>query len=602
MTDQRSKHPRPHWKTAALGTVLGAAVVAAGIFTVALALNPLNPFEIDGNAADGAAAGSDWAAELPLNGPGETFVQDQIPPLATERGFTTGGSKDDNAISQWKHTGGVVTPNKSNITNAYAKTYIDPSNGHLIIAFGADRFDDEGDAAMGFWFFENDVTAPGTGNSASFAGGPHTDNDVLIQVDYVNGGSVAEVQVFQWRGNGTGNFGSGNTLLEIGSGSGAGNAVVCNSTGPAANSVCITTNSAPFPAPWVFDSSDDAGTTPDANIPANHFIEGAIDITALFGNVCFSSFMAETRTSHSETATLKDFALGDFNVCAVEATNKDCDQVAGVSPLYDQVTDLFQTRHTFTIQNGFGQVFDVQIKDNTVGTGTTCDVVQINGVNVANIPLLANTWVDVAPSLAPSASMTVGILCQSSLNPLVNSASVRASANDGGPPIAPDANDTAAESNTDADVIACGVNVTPLLQATKACKTLLLDPETFKPQACVTVSVTNPLASQQTIDVDSFTNFLGPDGVNSVDSESILAAFQTANGGSLALPANGTAVTFDVCYEPTGPDNGETDPGLVMYSDTVKVVGTGRINDAEAEAIASTSCKLCPSCPDCPPE
>lgn len=596
MSDKSRTRPRPHWKTATLGTVFGAGVVAASLFGLALALNPLTPFEVDGNADDNAGGGTDWVAQLPLDGPGESFVIDQIPTVATERYFTGGGSKDDNAISQWKSVAGNPTPNKNNITNAYAKAMTDPSNGHMIVYFGADRFDDEGDAAMGFWFFAGDVAASGNGFS-----GAHTDDDVLVQVDYVNGGSTAEIQIFKWQGDGTGTHGSPSKVLkQIGFGSGSGNAVVCNDDPDPAkdNAACVTTNTSNITKYWTHIPSD---PSPAGVIPSRHFIEGAIDITALFGDVCFSSFMAETRTAHSETAQLKDFALGEFELCSISATSKDCDQVAGVSPVYDQVTDLFQTRHTFTIQNGFGQVFDVQIKDNAVGSGTTCDIVQINGQNVANIPLPQNGWVQVADSLAGNASMTVGVLCQSALNPLVNSATVRASSSDGGPPIPADTDDTANESNDDPDVLACQLIVDPLLQATKACKSLTLHPETFKPQACVTITVTNPVASQQIIDVESFDNFLGPDGLGSANSGSILAAFQAANSGSLALPANGLPVAFDVCYEPTGPDNGETDPGKVMYSDTVKVVGTGRLNNAEAEAVASTSCKLCPTCPDCPP-
>ena len=595
MSDKSRTRSRPHWRTAALGTLLGAGVFAAGLFGLAYALNPTNPFEIDGNADDNLGGGSDWAAELPLNGPGETFIIDQIPTVATERYFTGGGSKDDNAISQWRSTAGNPTPNKNNITNAYAKAYTDPSNGHLIIAFGADRFDDEGDAAMGFWFFANDVTTSGT----SFTG-LHTDQDVLVQVDYVNGGSVAEVQIFKWQGDGTGTHGSPSKVLkEIGFGSGSGNTVVCNDDPDPAKdgAACVTTNNSNITEYWTHIPAD---PTPNGVIPQRHFIEGAIDVTALFGNVCFSSFMAETRSSHSETAQLKDFALGAFELCSISATSKDCDQVAGVSPLYDQTTELFQTRHTFTIKNGFGPVFDVQIQDSSVGTGTTCDVVQIDGQPVTNIPIpLGTSWVQVADSLAANATMTVGVLCQSGLNPLVNTMSVRASSTDGGAPIPADADDTAKEAIGDPDVQACQVIIDPTLLATKSCKSLLLDPETFKPQACVTISVTNPTLSQQTVDIDSFDNFLGPDGVSSVDSESILAAFQTANGNSLALPANGTAVTFDVCYEPLGPDNGETDPSKVAYSDTVKVVGTGRLNGTEAEATASTSCPLCPTCPDC---
>ena len=110
MSDKSRTRSRPHWRTAALGTLLGPGVFAAGLFGLAYALNPTNPFEVDGNADDNLGGGSDWAAELPLNGPDETFVIDQIPTVATERYFTGGGSKDDNAISQWRSTAGNPTP------------------------------------------------------------------------------------------------------------------------------------------------------------------------------------------------------------------------------------------------------------------------------------------------------------------------------------------------------------------------------------------------------------------------------------------------------------------------------------------------------------
>src|SRR5207245_343891 len=33
---------------------------------------------------------------------------------------------------------------------------------------------------------------------------------------------------------------------------------------------------------------------------------------------CFSTFLAETRTSQSTTAQLKDFVLGNFNLCGIK--------------------------------------------------------------------------------------------------------------------------------------------------------------------------------------------------------------------------------------------------------------------------------------------
>ena len=50
-------------------------------------------------------------------------------------------------------------------------------------------------------------------------------------------------------------------------------------------------------------------------------MEGGIDLTAFgFGDTCFSSFMAETRASHSVTSTLSDFAIGGFGACTSSLT------------------------------------------------------------------------------------------------------------------------------------------------------------------------------------------------------------------------------------------------------------------------------------------
>ena len=62
---------------------------------------------------------------------------------------------------------------------------------------------------------------------------------------------------------------------------------------------CGTTNSANTPSPWPFTPKVPVGT----NIfPVGHFFEGGIDLAALdLGGACFSSFLAETRTSNTRT-------------------------------------------------------------------------------------------------------------------------------------------------------------------------------------------------------------------------------------------------------------------------------------------------------------
>ena len=48
--------------------------------------------------------------------------------------------------------------------------------------------------------------------------------------------------------------------------------------------------------------------------------EGGINLTQLGLEGCFSSFLAETRSSPEITAILKDFTLGDFESCATDLT------------------------------------------------------------------------------------------------------------------------------------------------------------------------------------------------------------------------------------------------------------------------------------------
>ncbi|MGZ4213568.1 MAG: hypothetical protein ACXVQV_10075, partial [Actinomycetota bacterium] len=52
--------------------------------------------------------------------------------------------------------------------------------------------------------------------------------------------------------------------------------------------------------------------------PTGSLYEGGINITRLVPGVeCLKSFMAETRSSQSVTAQLKDLALGPFDTCPV---------------------------------------------------------------------------------------------------------------------------------------------------------------------------------------------------------------------------------------------------------------------------------------------
>ena len=113
--------------------------------------------------------------------------------------FTGGGSKDPEDIPAWKwkdETGGL--PDKSNLTNTFAASYTDYGDGDELLYFGADRFDGSGDAAIAFWFLQDEVAqTPDSGSNGTFTG-EHQDGDVLVISNFSNGGNVSTITVYEW--------------------------------------------------------------------------------------------------------------------------------------------------------------------------------------------------------------------------------------------------------------------------------------------------------------------------------------------------------------------------------------------------------------------
>ncbi|WIO73175.1 Ig-like domain-containing protein [Porticoccaceae bacterium LTM1] len=295
-------------------TFMGA-VVATGILlaTVVLAVDALNLFELDGNAVESGDPGEDWET-LYSGGSNDggtpiafTGVLDDISPLSI---YWQGGSKDINDVSEWNYKDGAV-PDKDDITNAYAAAYINGAeNGihledDLIIYFGLDRYANKGDAFAGFWFFRDRVGLDGID---AFTGN-HMDGDLLVLVEYPQAsGAVPEIKVYEWVFNG-GDISDHLKLLLT-----ASNAECDGSGGKIA---CAITNAGDEASPWPYTpKAGSAGT-----FPFESFYEGGINVSALMRMVgeenspCFNSFLAETRSSRSETAQLKDFVLGGFPLC-----------------------------------------------------------------------------------------------------------------------------------------------------------------------------------------------------------------------------------------------------------------------------------------------
>ena len=332
--------------TSNTGTSAGGSSTVTNGFTLEAAATPLQisalaacptelfsgSFELEGNTLedivdDVACSGDDWDS---IYGGGSsaiesTFVNDKIGKEGDDTYFFQGGSKDIHDLQgdphEWHWRTNDESPDKDDITNAYAAAY--DAGGDFVLTYGADRYSESGDAKLGFWFFQQEVGLADDGISFT---GQHQVNDVLIQVNYSGGGKIAGASAYRWVGSG-GSHGSLDLLA-------AANPPDCKDS-PIGATLCATVNAENIDPAWPYSAKSSSHV--DAGIiPSNNFFEGGINITKELGEeLCFSSFVATTRTSTAFDARLKDFALGDFQVCPqasgrkFQDSNGDGDQDAG---------------------------------------------------------------------------------------------------------------------------------------------------------------------------------------------------------------------------------------------------------------------------------
>jgi uncharacterized protein YjdB len=168
-----------------------------------------------------------------------------------------------------------------------------------ILYFAGDRTSNNGDAQIGFWLYLNG-TAPTTISGNNIFSPPHVDGDVLVLADFTGGGRNAAVVIYQWH--------SGANPLPPGT------SIVPNTNGNLRTSTLVGTvaenNDGQYAIPtgWSF---------PSATYDYNQFYEGQVNLTGLgftSGNLCNATFLLETRSSQSITASLDDFVGGSFNI------------------------------------------------------------------------------------------------------------------------------------------------------------------------------------------------------------------------------------------------------------------------------------------------
>jgi hypothetical protein len=308
------------WQRGVVGVTLASLLAVMGLFasTPASAVHDEGLFELDKNAVAGAAAGDDWSdvfaghnndcAALEPEIVDCTYISDPQGPDASI--FTTGGSKDDLDIPNWRWTSGSV-PDADEILNAYAAMYEEPVSEDQILYFGADRYAVNGSKDFGFWLFQNPVAQNSNGTfSGEHVGDPTVgDDDILILGTFTQGGATTTIRVFRWVGTGGNATQNGTVTGPVGA---FGDCV----PGSAGDSGCATVNNTTIPTGgWAYVGKK-SGIAAN-NIASGGFVEGGINLSELGLEGCFSSVLAETRSSPSVDAQLKDFALGQFEACGV---------------------------------------------------------------------------------------------------------------------------------------------------------------------------------------------------------------------------------------------------------------------------------------------
>ena len=233
-------------------------------------------FELDGNALDqGAVDGDDWENGTP-GAADDLFIPGSVEKDGADTTyFKGGGSKDHHDLSDWAWSGTDVAPDKDELLDVFAAVY---EADDTVVYFGADKFDDSGDAQIGFWFFQDNISLDANG---SF-NGLHTEGDVLVLSDFTNGGEVDLICVYEWNPPGDDIAGGvpGNTGCDIGNNvtlvaAGA----ECDVTSPDGTfDVCAIVNNGTETAPWNFENKDG-----DDDFAKGQFFEGGINLSDLFG-------------------------------------------------------------------------------------------------------------------------------------------------------------------------------------------------------------------------------------------------------------------------------------------------------------------------------
>jgi hypothetical protein len=252
--------------------------------------------------------------------------------------------------------------------------------------------------------------------------------------------------------------------------------------------------------------------------------------------------MAETRSSSSFTASLKDFSLDSFPVCKIGITKQCTDGNVNANE-----TGFVYTYSGTVTNEGFGTVYDVTVTDKgqTFALGT----------------------------LAPQESKNFGGTFESSLNPATNQASVTAAQSAGGDPILSDQTDVVECPTVDRD---------PLIGVTKECSTSVVE---MDGRLVVSVSFSGQVCNDT-------------GGSSGVDPIGLKGVTVNDDQGTVTSPPNGAI--GNLAPNACAPYSGSYLPSTseAVFSDTVTASGVANLGFGSVSETASANCQLCPAPPN----
>lgn len=356
-------------------------VVSTGVISV-LAVHD-ESFQLDGDviastatSVGGAAQAQDWDSVFTAAGAARSPLPTDFRSAGFKKDFSTNattgafvtsdtttyatGSKDTLPISGWQCNFDNNVNSKIDVMNAYAAKYVDPASGDEIMYFALERNTNTGDANVGFWFLQQNVGCETSGASATFTGA-HQDGDVLVVSQFSGGGTVSTITAYQWEGGADGAL---NTTPIATAGDCRGATFGTN------DPICGVANIVDINTPWpTANFKDKVGT----KLRVAEFFEGGINLTDTnLGGRCFNTFIGDTRSSTSLTATLFDFAAGTIGECtSTTATQAKDGSGANLSTVAIPATGTLTVQDTATVNVGGVTSFNGDVTFYLCGPSTT---------------------------------------------------------------------------------------------------------------------------------------------------------------------------------------------------------------------------------------